>query len=764
MTKKWVFLIKCTAAALLILGTLLPSTAAMAHDRHHSDDYIDIIVRYEGEAPSEDELDPAFKNVTSIQNLQTMSVPASSVKAISQQENVERVTYDQEMKTTQTDSSPAISSDDWNQDMIGTFDAWDEDVTGRDVRVAVLDTGFYDGHNDISFAGGHSIFGENHSKGADDWTNDHDGHGTHVASIIGADQHTPAQGIAPNVDLFGVKIYHSEGGNRTNAGSLIAGIQWAIDNNIDIITISSGFARHDEEIHNKIKEADRQGILVIAASGNLSDSKKIIDYPAAYEEVIAVSNVTRDGYRADDSMIADENEFAAPGTNILGLGIASPDSFSNMSGTSQATPHVAGIAALLMEKYPNESAAQIRARMQAKARDMGEAGRDDVYGYGLVHFLEQIIEEEPEEDDTESDNGEDEGNDSDETESDTADDEEQDTEEDPEEETEGEDDESDTDSEDTESEETSETDEDSSDSETPAEDESETDDSEREDDADSEEDETADETDEDNADDEEDHNDQQSTVWIRPSDTNGTATIDDQDISAVADDGVLAISFDSSLSHLERVSLTAEQVAGIRERNITLLIARIDMEWVIPSDNLQEGNALLSFETVDPEMDYADKAISRIVEFSVEQNEQVYTTFAQNMEYRFFTDNAEVNQDALYEWNEALSDWALAGERYTNGGVVGNSATTGTFAVFNPSELEKAMTSESENNEDNDSSVEEEEQESDDQAVDDSDESETSLSAFGSTEGDLPFVFAGAVVILSSVAGGFYFFGGKPKS
>lgn len=759
MTKNQTRLIKYTAIAILLIGTLLPSTAALAHDLHHSDDYIDIIVRYEGDAPSEDELDPAFKNVTTIQNLQTMSVPASSIKEISQQDNVDRITYDQEMQTTQTASSPALTSDDWNQDMVGTFDAWDQDVTGQNVRVAVLDTGFYDGHNDISFAGGYSIFGENHSKGADHWTNDHDGHGTHVASIIGADQHTPAQGIAPNVDLFGVKIYHSEGGNRTNAGSLIAGIQWAMDNNMDVITISSGFKYPSDDIHQKIKEAHNQGILIVAASGNIRNSSYSIEYPAAYPEVIAVSNITRDGYRADDSKIADENEFAAPGTNILGLGISSPDSFSTMSGTSQATPHVAGVAALLMQKYPNESAAQIRARMQAKARDMGEAGRDDVYGYGLVHFLEQVIEDETDEDDTQEETGDDEETDLEEADSDT----EEDTEEDevnPQEESEADDEESEADTEDTDTENASETDEDNA-SETPSDDddESETEESDMEDDTESDDVESEDDTLEDTDEDEEDHNNQQSTVWIRPSDTNGTATIDEQDISAVADNGVLAVSFDSSLSHLERVSLTADQVYSIRERNITLLIARIDMEWVIPAENLQEGNALLSFETVEAEMDYSDQALSRVIQFSVEQNEQVYTTFAQNMEYRFFTDNAEVNQDALYQWSEAQSGWTLAGERYTNGGVVTNSTSTGTFAVFNPSELKTAMTSGSEESEEDDSS----EEESNDQSTEDSDDTEASRSAFGSTDGDLPFAFAGAVVILSSVAGGFYFFGGKSK-
>lgn len=732
MNNKRVMLWRAACAVVLVLGILLPATSALAHDRHHSDEYIDIIVRYSGEVPSEEDLDPEFKNVRTMTLLpvQTMSVPASSIKDISQMENVERITYDQEMHTTSTGHSYPVQADDWNQDMIGTFNAWEESITGESVRVAVLDTGFYE-HGDIEYAGGYSIF-EDDPDEPDYWTNDHDGHGTHVASIIGANQGSRAQGVAPGVDLYGVKVYHQRDGSRTNASNLLAGLQWAINEGMDVISISSGYGTISQEIHDLIKIADQQGILVVAASGNISENKNIIDYPAAHPEVIAVANVDQNGYRVSDSIISAENELAAPGRQILGLGIDGPDSFRTMSGTSQATPHVAGIAALLMQKYPGESAGQIRARMAEKARDLGDEGRDPIYGYGLVHYLPEQMEEPEPEEDVEEEPSEEEG-----TETDSDDD------------TETEDGITDEDTDENENGNGEEQDpEEIDDTESPQDD--------LEDDSSPEEEPTEDQDSEDSQDDasdadEEDEDDLlQSTVWIRPSDANGMAVIDDEDLASVADNGVLAISFDSSLEYIERVNLTPEQVESIRSRNITLLIARIDMEWVIPAANLTEGEALLSFETVQEPLDYSETAHSDLIDFSIEQNDQMITAFPEQMTYRFFTEQAEANQHQLYEWNTAQEEWILLGDTYTNSAVVGQTASVATMAVFDPIELQAAILSSEEPEE-----IEEESEE---------DETEESTRAsFGDGDSELPVVLIGGLVILTSVGGGFYFFGGKPK-
>ncbi|MCC5893958.1 MAG: S8 family peptidase [Alkalibacterium sp.] len=752
MNKKRLIVWNALSTLILILSILIPATSVLATDRHLSDEYIDIIVRYDDDVPDEDELDPAFKNIRtmSLMPVQMMSVPASSIKDITQMEGVRRVTYDQEMTTTQSNQDDFIYSDDWNQDMIGTFDAWEEGYTGRNVRVAVLDTGFYN-HEEITYAGGHSIFGDDYDDGPDSWDNDHDGHGTHVAGIIGAHQHTRAQGVAPGVDLFGVKVYHEKDGSSTKASSLLDGIEWAIANQMDIITISSGFSSPSSEIHDLIKAADNQGILIVAASGNTNENKKVIDYPAAYEEVLAVANVDQNQQRAHDSMIASENELAAPGVSILGLR-NQPGEYRTMSGTSQATPHVAGIAALLMQKYPNESGRQIRARMTQKARDLGEEGHDPLYGHGLVHFLQEVIEEpepeeEPIEDEDESVEGEPEEG-SDEVTEDTQDP----VEEDPAE--------SDVIIEETDNAQ----DTDARTEQVTESDESEEETTDTDDERDSADEESLDEEETDDLEEDlEDEETLQTTVWIRPYDSNGIATIDDEDILAVADSGVLAISFDSTLAHIQSVSLSADQIDLIRERNITLLIARIDMEWVIPARNLQEGNALLSFESIQSTMDYGDTAKSDLIDFSIEQDGQMITAFPDEMAYRFFTDEPELNEDSLYQWNAAQEEWILLGSTYTNGGVVGNTASVGTLAVFNPNELASAILSGSEDIEPEESEEILPEEDADEEEAESEESSETARAAFGQSEGELPVVLVGAVVILGSVGGGFYFFGGKSK-
>ncbi|GAA0367171.1 hypothetical protein GCM10008932_18970 [Alkalibacterium iburiense] len=755
-------------AIILIIGSLSPILTVSAHDTHHTDEYVDIIVRYYDSVPSEEELDPGYKNVRTLELLpiQTMSVPASAIKEISQQPNVKRVTYDQEIETSET--TREVAADDWNQDMIGTFDAWDEGYFGDQIEVAVLDTGFYN-HPDITYAGGFSVFDEEHELGPDEWTNDHEGHGTHVAGIIAAHPGTRGQGIAPNVNLYGIKIYHRDRGNRTTIANLMAGLEWAILQGVDIINISSGYPAHNQEMKEWIDIAVQNDILVVAASGNMTDDNPDIDYPAAYPEVIAVSNVDHNYAHVFDSMISELNELAAPGQSIIGLGTPADNAdYITMSGTSQATPHVVGIAALLMQKYPDESASQIRARMQEKAMDLGEEGFDSFFGHGLVQYSpvdlpveEDEPEEEPETSPEEDNEGDEDGSESSEPDDESGADNETDESEDPalpddstdEVPEEGEEDLSEND------ESVSEVVEEDNENETDGEEDGENSDV---DDPSSEEEASEEELEDDESESETDDATPRSTVWIRPAVANGVATVSPEDIESVGDSGVLAVSFDSTLSHVDRLHLSSADIQEIKERNVTILIARMDMEWVIPADNLDSDDALLIFEHAGDSLPYLSVAKSDPLSFSIEQNGARETVFPASMTYRFFTNEAEVNQDYLYEWDTETEEWVVLGDRYTNGGVMGSSHSTATLAVFNPDDLSAAInntrssSSEEENNEEEDSeSASESETEAEEVSEERSEVEENAL--------NLPVALSGAVVILAAVGGGFYFFGGKPK-
>lgn len=706
-------------AAFFILSYVLPSIQALAHDRHHGEEMVDIVVSYydQDQVPSEDELDPSFENIRTSESrpIQALTVPASTVRDLMEDQAVRHIHYNEEV--TPSESQATLNAQDWNNEMVNAFDAWSEGFTGSGINVAVIDSGFHNDHPDINFTGGASIFDE-------PWDLDHMGHGTHVAGIIGAAEGTTHQGVSPNVNLYGVKVYHSEEFNEagtenvTDTYSLAAGIDLARQQfNPDIIVISSGTQTDQPYLKDAIVEASNAGALIIAASGN---GKARIDYPAAYPEVISVSSVTQELYPASDIIPSSEghegrNELAAPGVSIGGLW--NDGGYATRSGSSQAAPHVAGVAALLMQKH-GLSASQIRTMMQEDALDLDNFA---LYGYGLVQYVADESEENETEEDTEESAGSEEPSDSDTAETPN---ENGSTEEDEGEETT-----------DTPPSETEDTDnENGSESDNDEQTESDSDDEES--------------TDEDEVD-EEDEDDLSSAVWIRPSNSNGIATVEDEDLEAIADNGTLAISFDSSINHITHATLTADQVAEIRERNLTVLIAKTEMEWVIPPANFEEGEATLRFQSPDQDLPRLDEASSNAYQFSMSQNGVDRTTFEEEMIYRIFVDNAEENGEILYEWLAEEDAWTGFGNTYGNGAVIGQAPETGTYSVFNPEVFENddrnIITSER-----LDGPLVEEDIEAD------------SAGFFGE-QGRMILAVAGLAVIGGSVGGGFYYFG-KSKS
>lgn len=297
------------------------------------------------------------------------------------------------------DAAPQNTNLRWNHDLMNIEEAWADGYTGEGVTIAILDTGFYHRHPDIDMMGGYSVFSD------DPWSNDHSGHGTHIAGIIGANQHSNYPGIAPGANIYGIKIYHAEdmddqGYVSTDVDSVIKGIRQAINIEADILVISSGLTFHDQTLYEIIVEAHNTGMLIIAASGN-GNAK--VNYPASYEEVIAVTAIDEQREPASDIIYGKENDFTAPGVNIGGLSI--PESaysfpYIFMSGSSQATPHVAGLAAIIMQKH-NVRGPQAREWMRRYAVNIGD---DHLYGNGLLQYVSAptdntLVEESEEADD-----------------------------------------------------------------------------------------------------------------------------------------------------------------------------------------------------------------------------------------------------------------------------------------------------------------------------------------------------------------------------
>ncbi len=259
---------------------------------------------------------------------------------------------------------------------------------GSGVKVAVIDTGIDYNHEDLSanVKGGISYV---------DYTNDYmddDGHGTHVAGVIGAlDNNLGVIGVAPQVDLYAVKVLDYNGSGYED--DVANGIIWSQNNAIDIVSMSLGADVHMPLVESAVNSAYSNGVLIIAAAGNDGFKRPTydtVDYPGRYDSVVAVAATTQNNKRAvwgawSSSSTGWDVEVSAPGDQILSTYY--DNRYATMSGTSMATPMVSGVAALVLNANPDFSPTEVRERLQETAIDIGSTGVDVEFGYGLVDAI-----------------------------------------------------------------------------------------------------------------------------------------------------------------------------------------------------------------------------------------------------------------------------------------------------------------------------------------------------------------------------------------
>ncbi|WP_138753434.1 S8 family peptidase [Paenibacillus sinopodophylli] len=233
-------------------------------------------------------------------------------------------------------TTPALVT--WNIRRIQAPEAW-KMTRGKSINVAVLDTGIAN-HPDLRISGGvNTIDG---GSFADD-----NGHGTHVAGIIAAiGKNGNVIGTAPEVNLYAVKALNGDGEGYVS--DIIEGIYWCIDNHMNVINMSFGVLGSDSSatLHQAIKKAVKRGIVIVASAGNSGNSAGQIDEPASFTETIAVAASTKANKIASFSSRGKGISITAPGENILSTWLNG--SYKKLSGTSMASPHVAGGAALLL--------------------------------------------------------------------------------------------------------------------------------------------------------------------------------------------------------------------------------------------------------------------------------------------------------------------------------------------------------------------------------------------------------------------------------
>jgi subtilisin len=278
----------------------------------------------------------------------------------------------------------------WGVEHIGAADAHSTLNKGTGVKIAVIDTGIDYTHEDLddNYAGGYVFVEYNPPKDPFDPFDDNTrSHGTHVAGIIAAEENgTGVIGVAPEAEIYALKAL--DGGGFGLESWIIAAIEWAVDNQMDIVNLSLE-GPHTEGLQIACNNAYNAGVLLVAAGGNTYGGS--VSYPAAYDSVIAVAATDPDDLPADFSPVGPELELAAPGFDILSTVTQANGTYSLLSGTSQAAPHVAGTAALILLSNTEDlngdqllNHEDVRLKLQTTALDLGDPGFDTIYGFGLL--------------------------------------------------------------------------------------------------------------------------------------------------------------------------------------------------------------------------------------------------------------------------------------------------------------------------------------------------------------------------------------------
>ncbi|WP_026476795.1 S8 family peptidase [Alkaliphilus transvaalensis] len=331
------------------------------------------------------------KHKLNIINAVAVYLPTVGVRNVAREKVIEKIFFDDMAFKLMDVASVTVGSDYANELRL----------TGKGVGVAVIDTGVHP-HSDLVTPNNRIIafkdFVNNKNQPYDD-----DGHGTHVAGCIagnGFASRGKYMGVAPDANIIGIKVLNQDGGGSIS--DVIAGIQWAVDNrrryNIKVLTLSLGTAAkknyQQDPLCQAVDAATAAGITVVVAAGNNGPKESTINSPAISPNVIAVGACDdRKSKAPKDVTIADfssrgptidglsKPDILAPGVNINSLSNEG-NNYRSLSGTSMATPIVAGCAALLWEKNPETTPLQVKNQITSHALPLGF--NPDSQGAGLL--------------------------------------------------------------------------------------------------------------------------------------------------------------------------------------------------------------------------------------------------------------------------------------------------------------------------------------------------------------------------------------------
>ncbi len=368
----------------------------------------EIIIKYKSDITNEqnsialNEIDPSYETLSS-KNTVKIKVPegktleeyiaelnANGEIAFAQPNYL--YTLDATVDDPYTDPS-AGANYQWYHDMINTFEAWDY-ATGTGITVAIIDTGVDTDHEDLvsQITSQYDYYDEN----AD--AEDDNGHGTHVAGIVAAQSNTlGGAGIAPNSSLMILDVFFKDA-DTGDAGAyttdIIEGIDHARINGADVINMSLGSYQDPESteywdlaFEAAVDTAVASGVVVVSSAGNDAVSDGAPDYayhrPSDYDTVISVISTDSDDSISSFSNYGPLKDISAPGGYIVSTYFGG--GYAALSGTSMASPVVAGVVALILSADPTLTVDEVKNILYSTVDDLGAEGKDDYYGWGRVN-------------------------------------------------------------------------------------------------------------------------------------------------------------------------------------------------------------------------------------------------------------------------------------------------------------------------------------------------------------------------------------------
>lgn len=344
-----------------------------------------------------------------IRNAMAAVVPAETISQLAAMPTIQSVSLDHAVKSPKANYT-ALSKPDWNIELIGADQLWEQNITGHGVVIANMDTGVDHRHLDLEsqWRGGDNSWFDPH--GEHDSPYDVDGHGTQTMGVmVGGDSTGTNVGIAPDAKWIAVKIFSDEG--TAKLSDIVMGFQWLLDPDGNPVTNDSPHVVNNSWVFsNTVGDCDlglqddiellrEAGIAVVFSAGNYGPAPSSDASPANNAGSLAVgavdsdpnstlSRITGRGPSSCAGAMDVYPQLVAPGEDIkttdLTFGFIEDNSIS-VSGTSFAAPHVAGAIALLKSALPAKSIRQIEKALKDSATDLGSTGPEDGYGHGMIN-------------------------------------------------------------------------------------------------------------------------------------------------------------------------------------------------------------------------------------------------------------------------------------------------------------------------------------------------------------------------------------------